>query len=86
MRGAVAKLYEASRATARVTAVNAGEYALWRVQDGSVVDGGGVVLGTADNHDPCGRSGTGNEGGCGIVQVDNDNDVPHETMVLHGVW
>ncbi len=58
MRGAVAKLYKASRAAARVGVVDAGEYALRRVWGGSVVDGGGVVLGTADNHNPRGRSGT----------------------------
>jgi hypothetical protein len=39
MRGAVAKSYEASRAAARVAAVDAGEYTLWRVRGGSVVDG-----------------------------------------------
>jgi hypothetical protein len=61
---------------ARVAAVNAGEYALRRVRGGSVVDGGGVVMGTADDHDPRGRSGTGDKGGCGIVRVDDDNDVP----------
>jgi hypothetical protein len=48
----------ASRAAARVAAVDAGEFALRRVRGGSVVDGGGVVLGTADDHDPRGRSGT----------------------------
>jgi hypothetical protein len=83
MRGAVAKSYKASRATARVAAVDAGEYALRRVRGGSVVDGGGVVLGTADDHDPRGRSGTGDEGGCGIVRVeDDDDDVP--IVVLQG--
>jgi hypothetical protein len=84
MRGAVAKSYEASRAAARVAVVNAGEYALRRVRGGSIVDGGSVVLGTADDHDPRGRSDTGDEGGCGDVRVNDDDDVPHETMVLHG--
>ncbi len=36
MRGTVAKSYEASRATARVVAIDAGEYALRRVRGGSV--------------------------------------------------
>ncbi len=51
MRGAVAKLYKASQAAARVAAINAGEYALRRVRGGSVVNGSGVVLGMADDHD-----------------------------------
>ncbi len=86
MRGAIAKSYEASRAAARVAAFNAGEYALRRVQGGSIVNSGGVVLGTADNQDPRGRSGMGNEGGCGFVRVDDNDDIPHKTMVLHGRW
>jgi hypothetical protein len=86
MRDAVVKSYKASWAAARIAAVNAGEYALRRVWGRSVVNGGGVVLGTADNHDPRGRSGTGDEGGCGIIRVDNDDNVPHKTMVLHGRW
>jgi hypothetical protein len=86
MRGAVAKLYEASQAAARVAAVNTREYALQRVRGWSVIEGGGMVLGTADNHDPCGRSGMGDKGGCGIVRVDDDDDTPHKTMVLHGGW
>ncbi len=84
MRGAVMKSYEASRAAVRIAAIDAGEYALRRVRGWSVVDGGGVVLGTADDHDPRGRSSMGNEGDCGIVRVDDDDDVPHKTMVLHG--
>jgi hypothetical protein len=76
MRGAVAKSYEVSWAAAHVAAVNAGEYALRRVRSGSVVDCGGMVLGTADNHGPRGRSGTGNKGGCGIVRVNDDNNSP----------
>jgi hypothetical protein len=76
MSGAVAKSYEASWAAARIAAVDAGEYALRRVRGGSVVDGGGVVLGTADDHCPRGRSGTGDEGGCGVVRVDEDDNVP----------
>ncbi len=86
MRGAIAKSYKASRAAARVVAIIAGEYALRRVRGGSIVDDGSVVLGTADDLNPRGRSGMGNKGGCGIVWVDNDDDVPHETMVLHGGW
>ena len=39
MRGTVAKSYKASWAAACVAAINAGEYALRRVQGGSVVDG-----------------------------------------------
>ncbi len=80
------KPYKASQAAARIAAVNAGEYALRRVRGGSVVDGGGVVLGMADNHDPRGRSGMGNKGGCCVVWVDGDDNIPHETMVLHGGW
>jgi len=52
MKGAVTKSYEASRAAVRVSAVNAGDYSFERVKGGSVVDGGGVVLGTAADHDP----------------------------------
>jgi hypothetical protein len=84
MRGAVAKSYKASWAAGCVAPVNAGEYALRRVRGGSFVNGGGMVLDTADDHDSCGRSGTGDKGGCGIVRVDDDNDAPHKTMVLHG--
>ncbi len=62
MRDAVAKSYKASQVSACIAAVNAGEYALWRVWGGSVVDGGSMVLGTADDHDPRGRSGTGDKG------------------------
>ncbi len=80
------KSYEASWAAVHIAAINAGEYALRRVRGGSVVNGSGMVLGMADNHNPCGRSGTGNEGGCGVVWVDDDNNVPHKTMVLHGGW
>lgn len=68
MRGAVAKTYEASRAAARVSAVDAGEYVLRRVKGGSVVDGDGVVLGTADDHYPQTRS---EEGGAGVAAVDD---------------
>jgi hypothetical protein len=74
MRGTIAKLYEVSWAAAHVAAVNAGEYALRRVRGGSVVVG--MVLGTADDHDPRERSGTGNEGSCGVLRVDDDNNVP----------
>ncbi len=86
MRGAVTKLYKASRAAACVAAIDAREYALRRVWGGSVVNGGGVVVGMADDHDPLGRSGTGDKGGCGVVLVDDGDDVPHETMVLQGGW
>ncbi len=86
MRGAVAKSYKVSWAAAPVAAINAGEYALRRVWGGSVIEGSGVVLGMVDDHDPRGRSGTGNEGGCGVVPVDDNNDAPHKTMVLHGGW
>ncbi|KAL3815416.1 hypothetical protein ACHAXA_009161 [Cyclostephanos tholiformis] len=72
MRGAVARTYEASRAAARVTAVDAGEYVLTRVKGGSVVDGGGVVLGTADDHDHRSRSeGVEEGGGGGVAAVDD---------------
>ncbi len=85
MRGAIAKLYEVSRAAVH-TAIDVGEYALLRVRGGSVVDGGGVVLGTADDDNPHRRSSTGDEGGCGVVRVNDNDNVPHETMVLHGGW
>jgi len=52
MKGAVAKSYEASRAAVRVTAVNQGDFSFEKVKGGSVVDGGGVVLGTANDHEP----------------------------------
>ncbi len=73
MRGAVEKSYKASWAAACIADVPAGEYALQRAQDGSIVDGGGMVLDTADDHNLRGRSGMG-------------DDVPHETLVLHGRW
>ena len=69
MRGAVAKTYEASRAAARVSAVDAGGYALRRVRGGSVVDGDGVVLGTADDHDPRTKTEVGVGGD--VVAVDD---------------
>ena len=50
MKGAVTKSYEASRAAVRVAAVNTGDYSFEKVKGGSVVDGGGVVLGTAKDH------------------------------------
>ena len=49
MKSAVSKSYEASRAAVRVTAVNTGEYSFEKVKGGSIVDGGGVVLGTASD-------------------------------------
>ncbi len=39
MRGAVAKSYEASQAATCIAAIDAGEYALRRVQGGSIIDG-----------------------------------------------
>jgi hypothetical protein len=59
MRGAVAKTYEASRAAAHVSAVDAGD---------SIVDSNRVVLGTADDHYPQTRS---EEGGAGVAAVDD---------------
>ena len=50
MKGAVTKSYEASRAAVRVAAVNTGGYSFEKVKGGSIVDGGGVVLGTAKDH------------------------------------
>jgi hypothetical protein len=50
MRSAVSKSYEASRAAVRVAAVDAGEYSLQIVKSGTVMAGGGVVLGTANDH------------------------------------
>ena len=50
MRSAVSKSYEASRASVRVASVDAGEYSLQIVKSGTVMVGGGVVLGTANDH------------------------------------
>ncbi|KAL7541407.1 hypothetical protein ACHAXR_010898 [Thalassiosira sp. AJA248-18] len=51
MRGAVAKSYEASRAAVRVAAVNQGDFSFEKIKGGSKVDGGGVVLGVAKDHE-----------------------------------
>ena len=51
MKGAVEKSYEESRAAARVSAVNMGEFSFERVKGGTVVEGQGVVLGSAKDHD-----------------------------------
>ena len=51
LKGAVAKSFEASRAAVRVMAVNQGDFRFKKVRGRSVVDGGGVVLGTAKDHE-----------------------------------
>jgi len=61
MKGAVEKSYEESRAAVRVAAVNLGAFGFEKVKGGTVVDGQGVVLGTAKDH---GQSEAG----------DNDDD------------
>ncbi|KAL7439919.1 hypothetical protein ACHAXM_006944 [Skeletonema potamos] len=51
MKGAVEKSYEESRAAVRVSAVNQGAFNFEKVKGGTVVEGKGVVLGTAKDHD-----------------------------------
>ena len=50
MKGAVEKSYEESRAAVRVAAVNKGAFSLEKVKGGTIVEGTGVVLGTAKDH------------------------------------
>lgn len=50
MKGAVEKSYEESRAAVRVAAVNLGAFSFEKVKGGTIVEGKGVVLGTAKDH------------------------------------
>ena len=60
MKGAVEKSYEESRAAVRVAAVNKGAFSFEK-KGGTVVEGTGVVLGTAKDHDEGGDDHEENE-------------------------
>ena len=61
MKGAVEKSYEESRAAVRVAAVNLGAFSFERVKGGTVVDGQGVVLGTAKDHEQSATGGNNDD-------------------------
>eukprot|EP00574_Skeletonema_japonicum_P004624 CAMPEP_0201723732 /NCGR_PEP_ID=MMETSP0593-20130828/7667_1 /ASSEMBLY_ACC=CAM_ASM_000672 /TAXON_ID=267983 /ORGANISM="Skeletonema japonicum, Strain CCMP2506" /LENGTH=480 /DNA_ID=CAMNT_0048214863 /DNA_START=6 /DNA_END=1448 /DNA_ORIENTATION=- len=72
MKGAVEKSYEESRAAVRVSAVNLGAFSFERVKGGTVVDGKGVVLGTAKDH---GQSAS-------VADDNDDNEALGLTMYM----
>ncbi|KAL7448548.1 hypothetical protein ACHAWC_000714, partial [Mediolabrus comicus] len=61
MKGAVEKSYEESRAAVRVAAVNKGAFSFEKVKGGTIVEGTGVVLGTAKDHEEGGDDHEENE-------------------------
>jgi hypothetical protein len=72
MKGAVEKSYEESRAAVRVAAVNQGAFSFEKVKGGTVVEGEGIVLGTAKDHDEK----------IDGIENDADNHVLRRTMYM----